>query len=65
MLKWRQNMTEQELAQFKAEMDALDAAYASAAEHDSLQQTLHPVPDEWEDEGEYWRRAGLDNRGRP
>lgn len=62
-MKYRDNMTEAELAQFKAEVDALDAAYASAAAHDAAQ--AQPIPDEWEDESEYWRRAGLDSRGRP
>ena len=57
--KYRDNMTEAELRAFLGEIDALDAAYAAA--HDAAQ----PVPEEWEDEGEYWRRAGLDSRGRP
>ena len=60
-MKYHDNMTQAEIDAFKAEIDALDAAYASAAEHDAQMQ----APDEWEDEGEYWRRAGLDSRGRP
>ncbi len=59
--KYRDNMTEAELRAFLGEIDALDAAYAAAAAHDAAQ----PVPEEWEDEAEYWRRAGLDSRGRP
>lgn len=64
-MKYRDNMTQAELDAFKAEINALDSAYASAAEHDAQMQAMHPVPDDWEDEGEYWRRAGLDSRGRP
>jgi len=61
-MKYRDNMTAQELAQFMAEVDALNAAYA-AAERDAL--NAEPVPDEWEDENETLRRAALDHRGRP
>jgi hypothetical protein len=60
-MKYRDNMTEAELRAFKAELDALDAAYASAAAHDAAQPA---PPDEWEDEMETLRRAAL-NRGRP
>jgi translation initiation factor 2 alpha subunit (eIF-2alpha) len=59
------NMTLEELAQFNREYDELQAAYASAAEHDAKMQAMNPIPDEWEDEMEYWSRAGLDSRGRP
>jgi len=61
--KYRDNMTEAELRAFMREIDALDAAYAAAAAHDAA--NTQPLPEEWEDEGEYWRRAGLDSRGRP
>ena len=64
-MKYRDNMTEAELAQFKAEINALDAAYEAAAAHDAVVQASQPMPDEWEDESEYWRKAGLDSRGRP
>lgn len=63
-MKYRDNMTQAELAVFKHEIDALEAAYAAAAAHDAAQANA-PIPDEWEDEGEYWRKAGLDSRGRP
>jgi hypothetical protein len=64
-IKYRGNMTEAELAAFKAEIDALDAAYASAAVHDAAQQALHPVPDEWEDPADYVGMGWIDSRGRP
>ena len=59
------NMTLEELAKFNREYDELQAAYASAAEHDAKMQTMNPIPDQWEDEMEYWSRAGLDSRGLP
>jgi len=59
------NMTLEELAKFNREYDELQAAYASAAEYDAKMQTMNTIPDEWEDEMEYWSRAGLDSRGRP
>ena len=61
-MKYRDNMTAQELAQFMAEVDALNAAYAAAAAHDAL--NAEPIPEEWEDENETLRRAAL-NRGQP
>jgi hypothetical protein len=61
-MRYRDNMTAQELAQFMAEVDALHAAYAAAAAHDAL--NTEPMPDEWEDENETLRRAAL-NRGQP
>ncbi len=60
-MKYRENMTETELRAFLREIDALDAAYASAAAHDAAQPA---PPDEWEDEMEILRRAAL-NRGQP
>ncbi len=62
-MKYRDNMTAQELERFMAEVNALNAAYAAAATHDAL--NAEPVPDEWEDENETLRRAALDHRGRP
>lgn len=61
-MKYRENMTQEELDQFKAEVDALNALYASAAEHDA--QNQEPMPDEWEDEMSWLTKAAL-NRGRP
>lgn len=61
-MKYRDNMSPEELAQFDAEIDALDSAYAAAA---ALDAQMPPCPEEWEDEMDYWRRAGLDSRGRP
>lgn len=64
-MRYRDNMTQDERDAFMREINALDAAYASAAAHDAVQQAANPVPDEWEDESEYWRKAGLNSRGRP
>lgn len=61
-MKYRENMTQAELAEFMAEINALDAVYASAAEHDA--QNMEPIPDEWEDEMAILRKAAL-NRGMP
>ena len=63
-MKYRDNMTEKELAQFKKELQALDDAYASAAEHDRKMEATHPTPEDWEDEMEILHKAGL-NRGQP
>ena len=57
------NMTKEQVNEFMREIAELDAAYASAAEHDAKMQVECPA--EWEDESEYWRKAGLDSRGRP
>lgn len=62
-IKYRDNMTQAEIDTFMAEINDLDAAYTAAAKNDAAQQGTYP--DEWEDESEYWRRAGLDSRGRP
>lgn len=59
-MKYRNNMTEEELAQFKKELQALDNAYADAAKMDAL----NPTPEGWEDEMEILHKAGL-NRGQP
>jgi hypothetical protein len=47
-VKYRENMTADELAQFKKELNDLDNAYKSAAEHDA-KAAMSPAPDEWED----------------
>lgn len=63
MIKYRDNMSAEETAQLLAEANALDAAYASAAAHDAA---TNPPEDwgDWEDEMEYWSKAGL-SRGQP
>ena len=61
-MKYRENMTQAELSEFMAEINALDAVYASAAEHDA--QNMEPMPDEWEDEMSWLKKAAL-CRGRP
>lgn len=63
-MRYRHNMTADELAQFKREHDALEAAYAAAAAFDAAQALANPAPDEWEDEMELLRKAAL-NGGRP
>ena len=63
-MKYRPDMTADELAQFKREIDELDAAYAAAAAFDAAQALANPAPDEWEDEMELLQKAAL-SRGRP
>ena len=62
---YRENMTPAELAQFKAELQALDDAYASAAQHDAQVQRLNVISDEWEDASDYVGMGWIDSRGRP
>lgn len=64
-MKYKDNMTPDELAKFMREYNELESAYANAATHDAAQAAAHPPPEDWEDEMEYWRKAGLDFRGRP
>jgi len=64
-MKYRTNMTADELAQFKAELQALEDAYTSAAQHDAKVQAMNPPPDEWEDPSDYVRMGWIDSRGRP
>lgn len=61
--KYRDNMSETELRALMGEIDKLNEAYTAAAAYDA--DNTQSVTDEHEDEGEYWRRAGLDSRGRP
>ena len=61
-MKYRDNMTADELAQFKKELNDLDAAYKSAAEHDAKAAMS---PDEWEDPSDYVGMGWIDSRGRP
>jgi len=63
-MRYRDNMTPEELAQFKREQQALEDAYASAAEHDA-KQAQTPMPDEWEDPSDYAGMGWVDSRGRP
>ena len=59
-MKYRDNMTAQELAQFMKEQQALEDAYAAA--HDA--QNQQPMPDEWEDQSDYVGMGWVDSRGR-
>ena len=56
-MKYRDNMTKEEMDHLMGEVAALDAAYAAAAVHDA-------PDDEWEDEMGTLRRAAL-SRGQP
>jgi len=60
-MKYRDNMTPDELDRLMEEQKAFDVLLASAYEHD---KTIEPVPDEWEDEMETLCRAAL-SRGQP
>ena len=64
-MEYRDNMTPAELAKFKAELQALDDAYASATQHDAQVQALNPIPNEWEDPSDYVGMGWIDSRGRP
>ena len=63
-MKYRENMTADELAQFKKDLNDLDNAYKSAAEHDA-KAAMSPAPDEWEDPSDYVGMGWIDSRGRP
>ena len=64
-MKYRDNMTPAELEQFDKEWQALDDAYADAAQHDAQMQAQNPIPDEWEDSSDYVGMGWVDSRGRP
>jgi hypothetical protein len=64
-MKYRDNMTKEELEVFIAEINALDAAYASAAAQDAAMQASNPLPDEWEDPTDYVGMGWVDSKGRP
>jgi hypothetical protein len=61
-MKYRDNMTPTELAEFMSKVNELDAAYASTAEHDA--KTQKDAPEEWEDPSDYVGMGWLDSRGR-
>lgn len=60
-IKYRDNMTPEELAEFMSEVNALDQLLASAYEHD----VKTPVPDEWEDPSDYVGMGWVGKDGRP
>jgi hypothetical protein len=62
-MKYRDNMTPTELAEFMSEVNELDAAYASAVEYDA--KTQKDAPEEWEDPSDYVGMGWVDGRGRP
>ncbi len=53
------------ISMLENEIDALDVAYAAAAEHDAKMQANVPMPDEWEDPSDYVGMGWVDSRGRP
>ena len=65
MMKYRENMTQEELEQFKKELQDLESAYASASAHDAQAQAKNPIPDEWDDPTDYFGMGWIDSRGRP
>ena len=64
-MKYRDNMSAEELAQFDKEWQALDDAYTSAAEHDAQMQAKNLPLNEWEDPSDYVGMGWLDSRGQP
>jgi hypothetical protein len=62
-MKYRENMTADELAKFKQEVDELDAAYKSAAKHG--EQVMASSTEEQEDPSDYVGMGWVDSRGRP
>lgn len=60
-MKYRDNMTEEELNQFKRELQELDDAYASSAEKDKKNLPY----DEWEDPSDYVGMGWVARNGRP
>lgn len=64
-MKYKDNMSAIELEQFKKELQALDDAYANAAQHDAQMQAQNPAPEEWEDPSDYVGMGWIDSRGCP
>ena len=64
-MKYLDNMTQTEIEAFKVEIDALDAAYTAAAEHDAKMQANTLMPEEWEDPSDYVGMGWVNSRGRP
>lgn len=64
-MKYRENMTADELAKFKQELDELDAAYKDADEIDREVAASNPMPEEHEDPSDYVGMGWIDRRGRP
>ena len=62
-MKYKDNMTPEELAQFMGEVNALDALLASAHKHDK--KNAQPMPDEWEDPSDYVGMGWVGKDGRP
>ena len=64
-MKYRDDMTADELAKFMQEVNELNAAYESAAKHDREVAASSPMPEEYEDPSDYVGMGWVDSRGRP
>jgi hypothetical protein len=62
-MKYKENMTPEELAHFMEEVNALDQLLASAHEHDA--KNTEPMPKEWEDPSDYKGMGWVGWDGRP
>lgn len=64
-MKYRDDMTADELAKFKQELDELDAAYKDADRIDREVAASSPMPEEYENPSDYVGMGWVDSRGRP
>lgn len=60
-MKYRDNMTPEELEQFKREIDQLNEAYAAAQDAANTE----PIPEEYEDPSDYAGMGWVGKDGRP
>jgi len=64
-MKYCTKMTQTEIVQFKAELQALEDALIFAAEHDAKAQAENRVPNEWDDPSDYVGMGWVGKDGRP
>jgi hypothetical protein len=62
-LKYRDNMTADELKKFMGEVNAFDDVLASAHEHDA--KNTEPIPDGYENQSDYAGMGWIGKDGRP
>ena len=62
-MKYIDNMTPEELAQFMGEVNALNDALAAAHEHDA--KNTEPMPEDYEDPSDYKGMGWVGKDGRP